>query len=233
MDHLPSWISHDSAAWFTFFYAATVWILSLLRQDNPVVKISLTTQQKMMLVGAITFAQTALHALLGGVGWLQALTIAITSEGAALTGHGFRDTISMPPSGGVIASIGTPSGAAMVIPNKSPSSPPAAAFGHQQPMMKLALIFGMIAIMFLGLTALVTGCTAPQVAGDIVLAECITDTFFNDVEVKHMTDEQAGIDTAAVCVTDVPMVLATVQDAKQAPMKRRMQMHMPAADAGK
>jgi hypothetical protein len=196
------------------------------------VKLTLSTQQKVLLVGALTFAQTALHALLGGCGWLQAFTIAITSEGAALSGHGFRDTISMPPSGGVIASLGTPSEPAMVIPNKPSNPPPAVAFGRMHPMMKMSLIFGMVAALFLGLATFVSGCTPAQAANDIVLGECILDTVFNDIERRGMTDAQAVADTIAVCGTDLATVVATRQQAAQAATKRRMQLHLPPLDGG-
>jgi hypothetical protein len=218
--NIPSWISTDSAVWLVFFGWLSTALLSAVRSDNPAIPIEFSTRGKLILVTVLgvlqAFFQTKVQP---GTTWLQAILTAIMSQGGALGGHGFRNTISMPPAGGVLTPA-TESAPAMVVPTVP--APPASLrrFIPESALARMTLAAGVVLCGFMMLCAfLSSGCTPAQGAADVLLIECIVGTYADDLRAGE-TPIQAGEDTARQCATDLPTVLQTLSDVKKAKAMR-------------
>jgi hypothetical protein len=207
--NLPSWISTDSAVWFTFFASVSAYALSMVRSDNPAIPINLSTRGKLMLVTVLGMLQMLFQTKIGH-SWTQAFITAIVSQSTALCAHGFRSSVTLFPGGGV-AVPAIESSPAVVIPNVPET--PAHTFGwlrFQNPIARVAMVSGMILVCFTTICVLLMSCTPAETALEQKIAECIIGRFSADVA-GGMTDETAAIDTAAYCATTELTVKKTMK----------------------
>lgn len=230
---IPSWISADAVTWFAFFAWLSATLLSIVRSDNPAISIEFSTRGKMVLVTVLGIAQAFFQTKVQpGVTWMQAIITALMSQGTALSAHGFRDTVTLPPSGGKVIPA-TESAPAMIVPTVP--APPATLRGfirHFRPesaIARMTLAAGIIVMGFMMLCAfLSSGCTPAETALEQKIERCVIARFSSDLG-GGMSPEVAAVDTAAFCITDELTVKRVMMQA-DADTKT---LRLSAADAGK